>query len=261
MWETLNKRLDDLLEHTETNGTRVFDEHSPIRFENVQFVFPNGKMVFDHLNLVIEPKKTTAIIGSSGIGKSTLLDLTLGLNQPTQGTIFYGSIAHGELDKSSLRKKAAYVTQEVTLVDGSLRENLAIRLEECDDQKIQTVLKKVGLNEVIAQMPQGIETPIGENGVKLSGGQRQRIAIGRALFMDPQILILDEATSNLDTESEFAILETIKKLKEEFTILIVTHRISSVRFADNIFLIENGSAVEKTYDELAGDQGRVTTLN
>lgn len=251
MWESLHRRLEDLHRHEEQNGTQAFDEHDPIRFEKVNFVYPNGKVIFENLDLSIEPKKTTVFIGSSGIGKSTLLDLILGLQVPTQGTVFYGNIPHSELDKSTLRRKAAYVTQEVTLVDGTLLENLSIRTEEFDDAKIQSVLKKVGLDAVIAQMPQGSETIIGENGVKLSGGQRQRIAIGRALFMDPQILILDEATSNLDIESESAILETIKNLKDEFTVIIVTHRISSMRFADKIYMLEDGGISKSgSYEEL-----------
>ncbi|MBL8013711.1 MAG: ABC transporter ATP-binding protein [Candidatus Omnitrophica bacterium] len=246
--------------HEEKDGVQTFDENASIRFEDVSFSYPNGKMVFEHLNFAIEPKKTTAFIGSSGIGKSTLLDLVLGLQKPTKGGIWYGHVSYAELDKSSLRKKAAYVTQEVTLIDGTLRENLSIRADESDHVKVQAVLKKVGLDEVIANMPQGLETVIGENGVKLSGGQRQRIAIGRALFMDPQILILDEATSNLDIESESAILETIRQLKDEFTLIIVTHRVSTMRFADKIYMLENGRIGKSgSYDELFRNETMRTT--
>ncbi len=254
-YESVRNTLDELASNKESNGQREFRTDAFITFQDVKFVYPSGKRVFEGLNMTIAPRTTTAFIGSSGVGKSTLLDLILGLLRPSSGTIYYGDIGHIELDKSSIRKRTAYVSQETTLINGTLRENLSIR-SEGSESEMESILKKVGLDEVVRNLPQGLDTQIGENGVKLSGGQRQRVALARALFMDPEILILDEATSNLDMDSELTILETIKKLKGEYTILIVTHRVSSVRFADKIFVLDEGKVREAgSYSELFTQQG------
>ena len=254
-YESVRNTLDELASNKESNGQREFRTDAFITFQDVKFVYPSGKRVFEGLNMTIAPRTTTAFIGSSGVGKSTLLDLILGLLRPSSGTIYYGDIGHIELDKSSIRKRTAYVSQETTLINGTLRENLSIRAEGSESE-MESILKKVGLDEVVRNLPQGLDTQIGENGVKLSGGQRQRVALARALFMDPEILILDEATSNLDMDSELTILETIKKLKGEYTILIVTHRVSSVRFADKIYVLDEGKVREAgSYSELFTQQG------
>lgn len=234
-YQAVRSRLEDLEDHHEANGTVAFDAGLPIRFDKVSFVYPNGKTVFDRLNLEIAPRRITAVLGPSGVGKSTLLDLMLGLLTPTSGWILYGMVPQDGLDKDSLRQKVAYVSQETTLVEGTLEENISIRANGHEAGELSAVLKKVGLSTVVDGLPQGLQTHIGENGVKLSGGQRQRVALARALLMKPEILILDEATSNLDADSEKAIMETIKGLKYDFTIIIVTHRMTSVDFADKIF--------------------------
>lgn len=234
----VQRRLGELKAHQEPNGTAAAGSFETVCFRNVSFGYPNGKKVFENIDLVIEPKKTTALVGVSGCGKSTLLDLLLGLLKPSAGEILYGNTAHDRLDKDSLRKKVAYVSQETTLIDGTIEENLSIRINGYQPQELQAVLEKVGLNRVIAGLPQGLQTQIGENGVKLSGGQRQRVALARALLMEPEILILDEATSNLDSGSEAAIMETIKQLKNDFTIVIVTHRMAAVNFADKIYSLD-----------------------
>jgi ABC-type multidrug transport system fused ATPase/permease subunit len=258
MYESLQQRLEDLARHQEENGTQVFDKYGPIRFEKVRFAYPNGREVFKNLNLTIRPHITTAFVGSSGVGKSTLLDLILGLLKPTEGRMLYDDIGHADLDKSSLRRITAYVAQDVTLIDGTLRENLAVRAGDVTEAKIQSILKKVGLDEVVAQMPQGLDTDIGENGVKLSGGQRQRVALARALFADPKILILDEATSALDAVSEAQIHETIRNLQKEFTIIIVSHKLSAVRLADEIFVLdEQGVCESGSYQELMDKKGKL----
>ncbi|MCA9408450.1 MAG: ABC transporter ATP-binding protein [Candidatus Omnitrophica bacterium] len=258
---SLHKRLEEFHSNEEKNGSEGFQSSESINFDNVSYSYPNGNKVFDGLNVVIEPKKATAFVGCSGVGKSTLLDLTLRLLNPTQGTIFYGDIPHDRLDKDSLRSKVAYVSQETTLVDGTLKDNLTIRVSDYTDEKIWKVIKKAGLEEVVNGLAQGIDTPIGENGIQLSGGQRQRVALARALFMDPEILILDEATSSLDVQSDLLIQETIKNLKKDFTIIIVTHKISSVKFADMICVLENGKACEVgSYSELQAKKGKFHQL-
>lgn len=258
MYKSLCDRMKILRDNEEKNGNKKFDSDSVIRFENVCFSYPDGSKVFDKINIAVEPHKTTAFIGSSGVGKSTLLDLILGLLKPSSGTIYYGNILHDELDKNSLRSKVAYVGQETTLVDGTMKENLTIRVSGVSDEKIKEIVAKVGLDDVIREMSVGIETYVGENGIKLSGGQRQRVALARALFTDPKILILDEATSSLDSESEQMIQKTIKNLQKDFTIIIVTHKLSAVRSADKIYVLEEGKVCESgSYEELLDKKGKL----
>ena len=233
-----------------------------IENKNVSFNYPGNKNVFEDLNLEIQLNKTIAFVGSSGSGKSTLLDLVLGLLEPSKGNIFYGSLNHKEIDKNTLRSLVSYVSQQTTLMDASFRENVTIGIDDISDEEIYSVLKRVCLDDVVANLSEGLDTHIGEDGVKLSGGQRQRIALARALLMNPKFLILDEATSALDFESEKIILQTIQNLKEELTIIIVTHKLSSVRFADKICVLENGKVCESgTYDELKQANGKFASLD
>jgi len=258
VYQSLHNRLKDLDDNREEDGAEEFKGDGMIEFKNVTFSYPNSSIVFDDLNATIEPRKTTAFIGSSGAGKSTILDLILGLLKPVSGTIYYGNIPHDRLDKDSLRSKVAYVSQMTTLIDGSMRENLTVMTPDVTDEKIEEVVDRVGLKELINEMPQGLETQVGENGIKLSGGQRQRVALARALFSNPKILILDEATSSLDSESEYLLQETIKGLQNEFTIIIVTHKLHAVRFADIIYVIEEGKVCEKgNYKELLEKKGKL----
>lgn len=258
MHKSLHERLNELHNRVEENGTKKLNFCNLIRFKNVSFSYPDGSKVFDGLTVEIEPHKTTAFIGSSGVGKSTFLDLFLGLLKPTAGTIYYGDIAYNELDKSSLRNKIAYVAQETTLVDATLKENLTIGTPDQSEENIKNIVKKVGMTELVNSMPEGLQTQIGENGVKLSGGQRQRVALARALFMEPQILILDEATSSLDAESEQLIQQTIKSLQKDFTIIIVTHKLSAVRCADKIYVLDKGKVCESgSYENLLKQKGKL----
>ncbi|MBD3426539.1 MAG: ATP-binding cassette domain-containing protein [Candidatus Omnitrophica bacterium] len=262
MHRSLCGRLRDLENNTEENGTQQYAPDREVRFENVSFIYPNGNRVFEGLDITIEPGKTTSFIGGSGVGKSTLLDLVLGLLKPSSGAIYYGNIRHDTLDKVSLRSRVAYVSQNTTLVDGTMKENLTIGLVDCDEDRIREITRKVALEEVIDQMAEGLDTHVGENGIKLSGGQRQRVALARALFREPDILILDEATSSLDAESENMIQETIKSLQKDFTIIVVTHKLNAVRFSDIIYVLEDGKVCEAgSYTELLARKGRLYELD
>ena len=262
MHMSLKERLNDLKNNEESNGGQIFNGKDLIRFENVSFVYPKGNKAIENLNLTIQPNKSIAFVGGSGVGKSTILDLLLGLLKPSEGIIYYGDIPHFKLDLYSLRRKVAYVNQQPTLLDGTLKENLIIGNPQATEEMIREICKKVYIDHFIDQLPEGINTIIGENGIKLSGGQRQRVVLGRSLFMNPQILILDEATSELDMETEAMIQETINNLREELTIIIVAHRLSTVKLTDLIYVIEDGKISESgAYKELLDQKGRLFYLD
>jgi len=260
--QSIERRLHDLEENEEVMGTEVFHYDKPIRFSDVSFKYPKGKQVINEISLEIKPFQSVAFVGSSGAGKSTILDLILGLLKPDSGKIYYGEIPHDRYDASLFRKKIAYVSQETTLLDGTLLENLTIGCKEVNEEVIKDVCKRVHIDRLISTLPDGIHTEIGENGIKLSGGQKEMVALGRALLMNPMILILDEATSELDTETEQLIQEAIKEFCHDMTIIMVAHRLSTVKFADKIFVIENGAICETgKYDELLKKKGRLHYLD
>jgi ABC-type multidrug transport system fused ATPase/permease subunit len=262
MHRSLQKRLTDLNKNKEKNGNKAYDGEAQVRFENVDFSYPNGNQIIKNFNLTIQPNKTVAFVGGSGAGKSTILDLILGLLKPDSGTVYYGLIPHGELDLKSLRSKVAYVSQTPTLLAGTLRENLTVGCPNADEAAINDICKKVHLDKLIEKLPDGLETIVGENGIKLSGGQRQRVVLGRSLFLKPKILVLDEATSELDLESESMIQQTINDLHSKLMIIIVAHRLSTVKSADLIHVIEDGQICESgTYKELLEQKGRLYYLD
>lgn len=262
MHTSLNERLSDMKQHAEVYGNQAYKTSKTIKFVNVVFAYPDGKWKLSGVDLEIAIGKTTAIVGGSGAGKSTILDLILGLLKPASGSILYGDIIHGDLDFSSFRKQVAYVNQTPTLLDGTLKENLLIANPSAEDALIESVCRKAQLSSFIESLPDGLGARIGENGVKLSGGQRQRIVLARSLLLNPEILILDEATSELDMETEMLIQETIAELSKELTIIIVAHRLSTVRNADRIYVMEKGRVCETgTYKELLEKKGRLYYLD
>ena len=257
------RRLDGLKNNKEENGDKCFEFNKSVVFKDISFNYPGRRGIIENLNLKIKPYQTVAIVGGSGAGKSTILDLILGLLKPDKGYIYYGDIPNHQLDIISFRKEIAYVSQGTTLLDGTLRENLTIGcIEEVSDSIIGEICKKVNIDKFINELPEGLETEIGENGVKLSGGQKQRVALGRALMTNPEILILDEATSQLDSETEKFIQQAIKVLHKKLTIIIVAHRLSTVRFADTVYVLEKGKIVEQgTFVELLSQKGRLYELD
>lgn len=260
--DSLELRMKELENNREKFGERKYVDMSEIVMDGVFFSYDQKRALLKGISLTIPPHSTIAIVGESGEGKSTILDLLLGLWIPDKGTIYYGGISHTELDYYSLRKRIAYVSQETTLFPGTLRENLTVSLpDSCSDENINEVCKLVYLDQLLDELPEGLNTVVGENGVMLSGGQRQRVALGRALLVNPDILILDEATSALDLASERIIQKAIRNLHGKLTTLMVTHRISSVREADCIYVIEKGRIIEAgTHDELVRMEGRFASL-
>jgi len=190
-------------------------------------------------------------VGQSGVGKSTLLNLIIGFLRPTQGRILLDGYDLNDLDLRTYRQFISVVTQETVLFFGTIRENILYGLEGISEEQINQVTKDANVDEFIKNFPEGLNTLIGENGTKLSGGQRQRIALARALIRNPRILILDEATSSLDSVSEALIQDSIEKLAGKRTFFLVTHRISTVRHANRIIVLERGQILEiGSYEQL-----------
>ncbi|MFC5405462.1 ABC transporter ATP-binding protein [Cohnella soli] len=232
------------------------------KFEGVDFGYPNSERhVLSNFNLEVKAGESIALVGASGAGKSTVLNLVIGFNRPISGRVLVDGMPMDELDMTAYRKHLAVVHQSTVLFSGSIRENITYGLPSVSDEKLAEVIRMTHLEDVIAQLPNGIDTQVGEHGGKLSGGQRQRIAIARALIRDPRIILLDEATSALDNESEFFVQQAMQKLVKGRTTFIVAHRLSTIRDADRIVVMKQGRCVEiGTYEELMARQGEFYQL-
>jgi len=227
-----------------------------IRFENVEFEYRAGRPVVMDFDVVVPGGSVIALVGRSGAGKTTVTDLVARFHDPTRGRILLNGTDIREFRLRSYRDLLAIVQQDVFLFDGSVRDNIAYGRHSATDEEVIDAAQRANAHEFIAKLPEQYETFIGERGVKLSGGQCQRLAIARALLASPQILILDEATSNLDTESEQLIQASMADLLAGRTTFVIAHRLSTVRRADLILLMDNGRIVESgTHEELMQSRG------
>jgi subfamily B ATP-binding cassette protein MsbA len=237
------------------------DLKGDIKFENVSFAYEEDKEVIKTISIDAPQGSVTALVGSSGSGKSTIASLVSSFLIPDSGKITIDGHDLATATLSSYRKHLGVVLQDDFLFEGTIRENITFPRPNSTEDAIQEAVKVAYVNEFTDRFELGLETVIGERGVKLSGGQRQRIAIARAVLADPKILILDEATSNLDTESEALIQESLSKLMEGRTTVVIAHRLSTIRKADQILVIENGEIKEKgNHDELIKLEGRYHEL-
>ncbi len=242
----------------ETDGKMELENiRGEFRFENTTFEYRDGsKKVLDGLTLSIAAGETVAFVGESGAGKSTLINLITGFYMCDSGKILVDGVDMKDLNLKSYRENIAVVPQSSILFSGTMRENITYGFKAVSEEKLNEVLELACLTDVVADLPNGIDTLIGERGTKLSGGQQQRVAIARALIRDPKIIIFDEATSALDTVSERHIQRAIENLSKDKTTFIVAHRLSTVKNADKIAVIKNGRCVEfGTYDELMALKG------
>ncbi|MFR2794280.1 MAG: ABC transporter ATP-binding protein [Eisenbergiella sp.] len=226
-----------------------------ISISNVCYHYPDGEdMVINKASFIIPKGKTVAFIGPSGAGKTTIVDIILGLLKPQ-----FGKVKADELNIHKhpyvWQKEIGYIPQVIYLSDDTIRNNIAfgIKKEEIDDQAIFQALKKAQLYEFVENLPEGLDTMVGDRGVRLSGGQRQRIGIARALYHDPEVLVLDEATSALDNETEAAVMEAIDHLQGMKTILIIAHRLTTIRNVDMIYEVSNGKVELKAKEEVFPD--------
>ena len=241
--------------------TELLELKHKISFENLNFEYVKDFPVLKNINIEIEKGKTTAIVGSTGSGKSTLIKLILRFYEKNSGKILFDEHEIESLSLESIRNKIGLVSQDVFLFEGSVFENIAYGNIEANSEEVWNAARLSESDSFINDLPNKEDTIVGERGQKLSGGQRQRISIARAILKNPEILILDEATSAVDNETEAAIQESLETLKEGRTVIAIAHRLSTIRNADLIYVLEDGEIVENgTHDQLLGNNNVYTKL-
>lgn len=236
-------------------GAVAMPFHDALEFREVSFSFGGGRDALKKVSFRLERGKSLGLVGSSGAGKSTLADLVLGLLNPGSGQILIDGVPLVRDKIHSWQKSLGYVPQQIFLSDDSLRRNVAFGVDdaEIDEAKVQKAISLARLDELIRELPQGLDTRVGEKGIQISGGQRQRVGIARALYHDPEVLVLDEATSALDTVTEAQFSEAVKGLSGTKTLLIIAHRLSTVKDCDSILLLDQGEVrAQGSYSELLG---------
>ena len=253
--EDLLEIFNEPVEEVEDVATLSPDQilHGSIRYENLFFSYPTRTeaTVLKGISVEIKPDTLVALVGPSGAGKSTFVSLLLKLYEPTTGNIFFDEKDSRTISVTSLRSQMAIVPQDIFLFGGTIRENIAYGKTGASEEMIVEAARKANAWEFISLFPGGLDTLVGERGTQLSGGQRQRIAIARAVLKDPKILILDEATSSLDSESERLVQDALEKLMKGRTSIVIAHRLSTIRQADNILVLENGRIIEQgTHEQL-----------
>jgi ATP-binding cassette subfamily B protein len=241
LFEIFDLEIEDEANKIELKPEMVDDIH----FENVKFRYGTRVEVFDSLNLTIKKGEITAVAGESGSGKTTLVSLLQNLYALQSGHIHIGRYDLRHLTNQSLRKVVSVVPQRIDLFSGNVADNIAVGEFTPDMNRVIEVCDKLGMTKFIEQLPHGFNTYLGENGATLSGGQQQRIAIARALYRNPEILILDEATSSLDSLAETFVQNTISLLREENkTVIVIAHRLSTINMADRIIVLDKGMVVQ-----------------
>lgn len=226
-----------------------------LEFRDIGFHYQPERAILNNLNMQLPAGKTTAVVGSSGAGKSTLTKLLFRMYDPQQGDILIDGQSSKEITMQSLRAQIGIVPQDSILFNDTLRNNLLYANPDINEQRLDEVVDMVQLRELIKKCPQGLDTVVGERGLKLSGGEKQRIAIARMLLKEPRIMVFDEATSSLDSMTEQKIMEAIKKVSAGHTSLIIAHRLSTIIDADNIIVMRDGKAVEQgTHQSLLGNK-------
>ena len=227
-----------------------------LRFENVTFSYPGRRPALKEVNLSIKKNRMTALVGKSGAGKTTVVDLMLGLHVKELGQILLDGRKLEDYDLNSFRNRIGYVPQDPQLFNASVRENMLWSSPESSEKDIWHACRLANAEQFVRELPEKLDTILGDRGVRLSGGQRQRLALARAIIRNPELLILDEATSSLDTESEKLIQQSIDSLAREMTIVVIAHRLSTIRNVDYVYVMDEGNVVEEgTYSQLSTIKG------
>jgi ABC-type multidrug transport system fused ATPase/permease subunit len=262
----LDRIREVLRTHTETdedaNREPLETVEGHLRLEDVWFEYHEGQPVLKGVSVDAPAGTTTALVGSSGSGKSTLVSLVMAFNRPTRGRLTVDGKDLADLRLADYRAQLGVVLQENFLFDGTVADNIRFARPDATRAEIEEVAKIAHVDEFVRSFPEGYDTVVGERGIRLSGGQRQRIAIARAILADPRILILDEATSSLDSESEAMIQEGLRRLRHGRTSFVIAHRLSTIRSADQILVLEHGEIVERgTHAQLMALGGRYRELH
>lgn len=261
------KRFIDVIDTEPTivdrvDATNVEHLDGDIQYKHVSFQYDSGKTVLNGIDLEVKAGETVAFVGPSGAGKTTICNLLPRFYDVTDGAILIDGMDIQSMTLASLRAQIGVVQQDVFLFSGSIRENIAYGKLDASDEEILYVVKLAHLEKVVDEMPNGLDTIIGERGVKLSGGQKQRLAIARMFLKNPPILILDEATSALDTETELVIQQSLDELAKGRTTLIIAHRLATIKHADRIIVVnESGIAEQGTHEELLARKGSYRNLH
>jgi subfamily B ATP-binding cassette protein MsbA len=244
--------------HLKDGSTIAPPLEEAIVFENVSFAYQPETTVLRDINLRVEQGQTTALVGATGAGKSTLVDLIPRFYDPTEGRVLYDGTDLRDFDLSSLRNRIAIVSQSTHVFNDTAGANIAYGVTDPDLEEVQWAAEQANALGFIREMENGFETMLGEGGVRVSGGQRQRIAIARALLQDPDLLILDEATSDLDSVTEQLVQEALKRLMEDRSVVAIAHRLSTIDDADKVVVLEEGEIVERgSYDDLLAYRGKL----
>lgn len=234
------------------------DMRAHVTFENLSFSYGEDgskKTTLNKVSLEAKPGQTVALVGPTGAGKSTIVNLLPRFYNYEEGSITVGGHELRDIDKSSLREKIGYVTQEAFLFNGTIRQNLILARRDASDEQLWSALRNARCEDFIRALPNQLDTNVGERGVKLSGGEKQRLSIARALLKDPPILLLDEATASVDTETEFLIQTALDRLMENRTVFVIAHRLSTIKNADCIYVLDHGEVVEQGTHELLLEKG------
>jgi subfamily B ATP-binding cassette protein MsbA len=259
-------RTSEIMAELEENQNPLRTETMPpiqgtVRFEEVEFAYAAEKPVLHGVSFQAEPGTVTALVGSSGSGKSTIISLLCAFHTPSSGRVLVDGIDLARVDLNSFRPQLGVVLQDSFLFDGSIRENILFSKPDATEEQFLFACRTARVDEFAENYPEAYDTIVGERGVKLSGGQRQRLSIARALLAEPRILILDEATSSLDSESEAMIQAGLSHLMQGRTTFVIAHRLSTIRRADQILVVEGGRIVERgSHEELFALQGRYYDL-
>lgn len=245
-YEQLRSLREKAAEAEEIEGQRIFTRlECCVELKDLDFTYPDRLQTLSGLNIYIRKGQMTALVGESGSGKSTVTDLVLGLQIPERGQVLIDGVPLGDWKQNSFRERIGYVPQDPLLFHASIRDNLLWSFEQATEDDIRRALRLANAEDFVKELPQGIDTLVGDRGVRLSGGQRQRIALARALLRRPELLILDEATSSLDSESELLIQQSIEHVAQDTTILVVAHRLSTIAKADQVYVMRQGRVVEE----------------